>query len=106
MDVPFERYDIEKIFQDAYRDECFEIAQEIVEEIRQSAVTGVKYINRVPVDTGRLRDGYEAHLTGNGAEVTSDVEYRDYVEFGTRYMEAQPHVGPAIEAVRARRRMS
>lgn len=106
MDKPFESYDIETYFGEVAREEAHEIAKEIVEEIRASEMTGVKYVNKVPVDTGRLRDSYEATRTEYGAEVTSDVEYRDYVEYGTRYMQAQPHVRPAIEAVKRRRGMT
>lgn len=57
----------------------------------------------VPVDTGRLRDsirvneiGPRSYTVGPGDE----VEYADYVEFGTSRMAAQPYMRPAAEMAR------
>lgn len=57
---------------------------------------------RAPVDTGALRASIQA--VGVGPlhwQVRVGVEYGIYVEMGTRYMAAQPYLGPGAEAVRA-----
>lgn len=55
-----------------------------------------------PVDTGRLRASINHRLEADGqglvAIIGSDVEYAPYVEFGTRYMRAQPYLRPALNA--------
>lgn len=50
-----------------------------------------------PKDTGALAESIEAK--GNGATWTVEVgvDYGGFVEFGTRYMDAQPYLGPAAE---------
>jgi HK97 gp10 family phage protein len=49
-----------------------------------------------PVDTGLLRSGIHANITGTYAgSVTSEAKYAVHVEFGTRKMAAQPHLYPA-----------
>ncbi len=51
-----------------------------------------------PVDTGTLKRSIVLEMKDEGltAEVGPTVEYGEYVEFGTRPMEAQPYVGPAF----------
>lgn len=53
----------------------------------------------VPVDTGFLKDSIELDLLDGGltAHVEAYAEYAAYVEFGTRYMEAQPYIRPAYD---------
>lgn len=60
---------------------------------------------RAPIDTGTLSRSYTivreapaSYLVGTG------VHYAPFVEFGTRYTRAQPHLGPALEAARRRYR--
>jgi HK97 gp10 family phage protein len=50
------------------------------------------------VDTGHLKRSIKQEILDNGftGKVISPVEYAGYVEWGTRYMAAQPHVGPAF----------
>lgn len=63
---------------------------------------------RCPVDTGRLRRGIETDInTGEGAsevvgELFDDVDYAPFVEFGTRYMRAQPFLRPGMAMAQAR----
>jgi HK97 gp10 family phage protein len=54
---------------------------------------------RCPVDTGRLRNSIAIEPADEGLSGTvgTNVEYAPYVEFGTRYMPAQPFLLPAIE---------
>ena len=49
--------------------------------------------------TGRLRDSINVELTDGGmtAEVAPHMEYAAYVEFGTRFMDAQPYLKPAFD---------
>ena len=53
------------------------------------------------VDTGRLRASYTwqvgEDIRGVYVEVGTNVVYAPWLEFGTRYMEARPHLRPAIE---------
>ena len=56
-----------------------------------------------PVDTGRLRASIH-HVLGVDAEgvyadVGSNVEYAAYVELGTRNMDPQPFLRPALDDV-------
>jgi HK97 gp10 family phage protein len=58
------------------------------------------------VDTGRLRSSIQATKgsDGNGpfVDIGTNVEYAIYVEFGTRYMVAQPYLRPALAMAAAR----
>lgn len=59
-----------------------------------------------PVDTGRLRASIVSKTTAStrtleAVEVGTNVEYAPYVEFGTRYMRAQPFLRPALAEVLA-----
>lgn len=53
-----------------------------------------------PVDTGRLRSSIMATRGQDGmgpwVEVGTNVYYAAFVEFGTRYMAAQPYLRPAL----------
>lgn len=53
---------------------------------------------KAPVDTGTLWRSIGLDLTDSGltAIIAPTVEYAPYQEFGTRYMDAQPFVGPAF----------
>lgn len=82
----------EVVFERAARAKCKEVAERIVDHIQNDGLT--------PVDTGALIASYEAREYETGAEVVTDKHYWKYVEYGTSRQNAQPHVGPAIEAVR------
>lgn len=77
---------------------CRAIAQELADVINRSPLTP-------HADDGppSLRGAYYADDGGEGgAMLRCRVDYWHFVEFGTRYMAAQPHVRPAVEYVRAR----
>lgn len=61
---------------------------------------------RVPVDTGALRDSIKGRVINQqSGEVTAgggDVDYAGYVEYGTVKMAAQPYMHPAADAARPR----
>ena len=48
--------------------------------------------------TGRTKGSIGLEITDGGfaAEVEPTTEYSPYLEYGTRFMEAQPFVGPAF----------
>ena len=53
---------------------------------------------KAPVDTGYLKRSIGLEFTDGGmsAEVEPTADYAPYVELGTRFMEAQPYLGPAF----------
>jgi|SRR5690625_1532416 len=59
---------------------------------------------KAPVDTGNLRRSITLNKKNSGlvAEVQPNTEYASYVEYGTRYMNAQPYVRPAFRLQRAK----
>jgi HK97 gp10 family phage protein len=52
----------------------------------------------VPVRTGYLRSTIYARISEWVAEIGAEATYAYWVEFGTRYMRAQPYLYPAIQA--------
>lgn len=52
---------------------------------------------KAPVDTGNLKQniGLEIRDGGMTAEVEPTAEYAAYVEYGTRFMNAQPYMRPS-----------
>lgn len=52
-----------------------------------------------PVDSGNLKRSIELDITDGGltAEVEPTADYAAYVEYGTRFMEAQPYLKPAYD---------
>lgn len=64
-----------------------ELAEEIAADARRFA----------PVDTGQLRDSIRPEpARGGRVQITADADYAGYVELGTRYMDAQPYLRPAL----------
>lgn len=51
--------------------------------------------------TGTTKRSIQLSITDNGftAEVEPTTEYSEYLEYGTRYMEKQPFVRPALDEV-------
>lgn len=56
-----------------------------------------KAMRAVPVDTGNLKRSItlEEGNDGLSAKVSASSEYSEYVEKGTRYMDAQPYMKPS-----------
>lgn len=69
-------------------------AEELARRIRQ----------KVPVDTGKLRNSVDVQTTKDGGRVTvgRGVRYAGYVEDGTAVMRAQPYIEPAVQEAKAR----
>ena len=57
-----------------------EFAQEFADEFERRVKT------RTPVDTGRLRSGWETNVTADEITISNDVEYAGFVEDGTEHM--------------------
>jgi len=51
----------------------------------------------VPVRTGYLRSTIYAKIQEWVAEIGAEAHYALFVEFGTRHMQAQPYLYPAIQ---------
>lgn len=58
----------------------------------------VRAQRNAPVDTGNLKRSVRLDISDRGltAESEATAEYAPYVEWGTRYMEAQPYMRPAF----------
>ena len=56
---------------------------------------------KAPVDSGTLKRSITLEITDAGmtAESEATVHYAGYVEYGTRFMNAQPYMRPALEEV-------
>lgn len=71
--------------------------QETIGEIRDEAA------RRSRVDTGAMRDGWMAEMTGpSEGTVFNDVPHTIFNEVGTVKMPAQPMLAPAIDSARPR----
>jgi len=67
--------------------------------LKQAAVlTKEEAIRNVPVRTGKLRKSiyYRVNSDEMGYTVGAKTLYASYVEYGTRYMRAQPYIRPAF----------
>lgn len=75
-------------------------AAKIVAKTALDIEAGAK--KRAPVDTGTLRGSIQARqVSATHWIVTVGADYGLYLEYGTRFMAAQPYFGPAIRAVRS-----
>lgn len=56
---------------------------------------------KAPVDSGTLKRSITLDITDAGmtAESEATVHYAGYVEYGTRFMKAQPYMRPALKEV-------
>lgn len=54
---------------------------------------------KAPIDTGTLKRSVGIDITDSGmtATVEPTAEYSAYVEYGTRFMKAQPYMKPTLE---------
>lgn len=50
----------------------------------------------VPVDEGDLRESLDWDADGNVGHVTVGTDHWEFVEYGTRYMDAQPYMRPSL----------
>lgn len=92
---------MEAVFQmlDRHVEDIHDACQQIVEEtvIDTDADTKQSLTDQGAVDTGRLRSSY--HFTIGDLEATegTNVDYSVFIEHGTRFMRARPHLFPSFE---------
>ena len=70
---------------------------------RNAANLQRKAVRKVPVDTGNLKRSINPPSFSSDylyAIVRPTAEYAPYVEYGTRFMAAQPFLGPAYNEIR------
>lgn len=74
----------------------FNDVQEVVK--RNGAELQHNMQRRAPVDTGFLRRSIGITMTNSGfsVEIGPTADYASYVEYGTRFMSAQPYVRPTF----------
>lgn len=65
---------------------------------KHGAELQTKAMRNAPVDTGAMKRSISLEIQQGGlsAKIEPKAEYSAYVEYGTRYMEAKPFVGPAF----------
>lgn len=65
---------------------------------RNGAELQARARRNAPVDTGNLKRSIGLEISDGGltAKSAAAAEYAAYQEYGTRYMEAQPYMGPAF----------
>ena len=61
-----------------------EVEDDFAEEFAEEFKRRVKA--RTPVDTGRLKAGWETKVTDDEITISNDVEYAGFVEDGTEHM--------------------
>lgn len=52
-----------------------------------------------PEDTGFLKDNIATRYGGMTGEVISNAGYSGFLEYGTRFMSAQPYMRPSLEKI-------
>ena len=83
-------------------EDASEIIPELSTAVRDTAfkIEGTAK-RKAPVDTGRLRGSITTDLDLGGinpsAEIGTNVEYAEYVEYGTYKMAAKPFLNPAYD---------
>lgn len=55
--------------------------------------------NRKAKGKGNLRRSIKANVRGTKVVIRAGADYAGYVEFGTRFMDAQPYLQPALDEV-------
>lgn len=104
-----------------FRDESENVRREAEDRLKRALTEAALHLEseiaiRTPVDTGRLRASIShiaplgrseeggGRLSGpgavNAAYVGTNVAYAPYVEFGTRYMAAQPYMRTGYAAAK------
>lgn len=54
-------------------------------------------VRLVPVNTGNLRGSINRRREDDAEIIGTNVEYAEYVEYGTRFSKEQPYMRPAID---------
>jgi len=84
------KFDFKIIGLDLLKKKCEKstIQEPVNEGIRKIAIWMQKTVMvSTPVDTGRLRSSTTLQFIGDTAKIGTNVQYAQYVEYGTKYME-------------------
>lgn len=89
---------------DEYIKALQEQLNERITEVVQSAYDTM--VNDSPVDTGNLQSGWDLQQSETGFDISNDVEYTPFVEFGhntrgSTYVPGQNWITPAYEQMRS-----
>ncbi len=77
------------------------VQNDIMQQIIQETVQYMQ--SKAPVDTGYMRANVRGRTTGKGSGIIeSTAYYSGFVNFGTRYMDAQPFFSDGIDYIKAR----
>lgn len=66
-------------------------------ELQRKMQSKADFTKGYATGTTKRSIGLEIKESGMTAEVGPETEYAEYLEFGTRFMEAQPFVKPALD---------
>lgn len=67
-----------------------------VPALRAAVAVAAASTRTVEKRTGRLAASHRASVTGGVGRVTAAIRYASYLEYGTRYMRAEPYLTPAL----------
>lgn len=69
-------------------------------KVKQNATPGVIFVKGYA--TGETKRSTELNIIDSGltAKVTPNTEYAAYLEYGTRFMDAEPFVKPALDSIK------
>ncbi|MFJ8508630.1 HK97 gp10 family phage protein [Streptomyces avermitilis] len=76
--------------------------QAVHKAVVDTAEQGAEFARSIaPVDTGRYRDSIKVREDDDGAEIVSDVDYADDLEYGNRHMPGQHIFGRTLDSLRS-----
>jgi hypothetical protein len=85
---------------ESYSNYSKEMGERVDATMEQIGVQGKEYMQALThIRTGRLREGVQVTPVAGGFELSNDVPYFVYVNYGTRYMSAQPMLEPTAEFI-------
>lgn len=91
--------DVSKVFRESGYDEL-PSEDQIQDAMLRAAEKGVSVAqDNARVDTGFMRDNVDFYIEGTTLTLECDVDYAEYNEYGTYKMEAQPFMGPGLDAL-------
>ena len=93
-----------RAFGDSVRRAMEEASSRVFDEVVGAAMEmRNEAVKSTPVRTGALRAAWQVETAPNGDGGTVDIvnatEYRDHIEYGTRYIKPQPMIRPALNLV-------
>ena len=74
-----------------------DVRQQSLENIGEMVMQEAK--KRTAVDTGKAKAGWGFSVDNDTVSIGNREEHMIYLEYGTRYMKAQPALQPAINAL-------